>query len=282
LKIPHNSIQIISCCILCYSAQWISDMLSESPILEACGSSIRLGKTASKILERPKTKAWCSCLIDASPFTGLYVTVRFSYLLFSLCRVDFICRVLVGWGLPLQFMVYIHMGFVTRNVFHFAVHDWMRSTFAAHSWMGFIICSSWNLSYDIYGLSVQIGTSLTIWMSLPSFVNRHVVVWWDIWQCGEDARIWNFNDVERTAVGSMPVATRQSSSGFLLNLEVWQPPRQLGKASMHKTVTQALYFLLSFFWKDTVFSFLRFLLQAAIGDRCSSNTEFEALLFRRK
>jgi len=153
--------------------------------------------------------------------------------------------------------------------------------------IGFVTCtilslSLRNLSYDIYGLSVQIGTSLTIWMSLPSFVNRHVVVWWDIWQCGEDARIWNFNDVERTAVGSMPVATRQSSSGFLLNLEVWQPPRQLGKASMHKTVTQALYFLLSFFWKDTVFSFLRFLLQAAIGDRCSSNTEFEALLFRRK
>ena len=62
----------------------------------------------------------------------------------------------------------------------------------------------------------------------------------------------------------------------------WQPPSQSGKASMYMTVTQALYFLLSFFWKDTAFSFLRFLLQATIGDRCSSNTEFEALPFRRK
>jgi len=37
--------------------------------------------------------------------------------------------------------------------------------------------------------------------------------------------------------------------GFGWNLEVWQPPRQSGKASMHMTVTQALYFLLFFFWK---------------------------------
>ena len=111
---------------------------SGSSILEACGSSVRLGKTASKILERP----WCSCQIDASPFTGLYVTLRFNYLLFGLCRVDFIYRVLVGWGLPLQFMVHIprikfcnlyQIGFVTCT----ATQDFIL-------WHLWSICSNWN------------------------------------------------------------------------------------------------------------------------------------------
>jgi len=119
--------------------------------------------------------------------------------------------------------------------------------------IGFVTCTIFSLSlrklsYDIYGLSVQIGTSLTSWMSLPSFVNRHVVVWWDIWQCGEDARIWNFNDVERTAVGSMPVATRQSSSGFRLELgsmAAATPVRQSVNAQDRdaSTVFSSLFFL---------------------------------------